>query len=154
MEVSRIEYFMRPTSRPAPYIVMVLRFSANFPILLLKFTLSYFNQPSAAYWWLIVRFEEMFLTIFWSYRYANRGAVNWAPIPYLCRANTYTAVATPGIGRPYVRSPLPLAPSPRSLSEFTWAAAPAANKSQNQGGVGCWGKSEREREGSSFRWQP
>lgn len=29
----------------------------------------------------------------------------------------------------------PLTPSPHTLSEFTWAAAPTANKSQNQGGV-------------------
>lgn len=47
--------------------------------------------------------------------------------------------------RPYARSPLPSHPS-SSLSEFTWAAAPAANKSRNQGGVVTRGRvSERER---------
>lgn len=141
MEVSpnRREYFIRPTSRRTEImlcIVMDLWFSENFPILLLKFTLFYFNHPSAAYRSLIVSFEViLFPKIFWCYRYANgRGAVNLAPIPYLCRANTYSRSNT-WHWRPYARSPLPLAPSPRSLSEFTWAAAPTANKSQNQGGV-------------------
>lgn len=60
--------------------------------------------------------------------------MNWAPITYLCRANTYSRSNT-WHWRPYARTPLPLAPSPRTLSEFTWAAAPTANKSQNQGGV-------------------
>lgn len=134
---------------------MDLWFSENFPILLLKFTIFYFNHRSAAYWSLIVIFEViLYPKIFWSYRYANEGGSELGPIPYLRRANTYSRSNT-WHWRPYARTPLPLLASPRTLPSLfirVYLGRCSDSEQKPKSRWGCWGKSERE--GSSFRWQP